>query len=293
MQRAVRTFNYYMSRQYLLFVPSGGLGNRMRAVASAYSLHEQTGVDVRVLWFRDWGLDSPFSEIFQPVDELGFTLRDAKRIEYFIYDRPRKHNLFIPRLPQAFLFGARIDEKQVKPLKYQGFDFAKWLTRDSRSKFMSCYQHFGNYSDSLYKHLFVPCKEVDVMIAANTNRFSAHTMGVHIRRTDNRRSIEQSPLELFYAVIDAEVAAHDDTCIFLATDDEPTKSAMRERYGQRVITAADEACRGSVSGIRGAVADMYSLARCGKIYGSAGSSFSVLASRLGGVPLQIVKKEQP
>ena len=51
------------NQRQLCFIPSGGLGNRMRAVASAYLLHSQTGVEVRVKWFRDWALDAPFAAL--------------------------------------------------------------------------------------------------------------------------------------------------------------------------------------------------------------------------------------
>ena len=60
---------------------------------------------------------------------------------------------------------------------------------------------------------------------------------------------------------------------------------MREEFGNRIITAGEEAFRGNVDGIRGGLADMYTLARTQCIYGSAGSSFSEMASYIGGKPL--------
>ncbi len=46
---------------------------------------------------------------------------------------------------------------------------------------------------------------------------------------------------------------------------------------------------GSLEGIREGVADMYTLARTQKIYGSFQSSFSNIAAQLGRVPLEILK----
>ena len=43
-----------MRKGQLLFVPSGGLANRMRAIASAYTLTQQTDSDLQVVWFQDW-----------------------------------------------------------------------------------------------------------------------------------------------------------------------------------------------------------------------------------------------
>lgn len=64
-----------MSKGSLLFVPVGGLANRMRAVASAYNLARHTGVNLSVVWFGDWAVNARFCNIFEPVN--GLCLRDA------------------------------------------------------------------------------------------------------------------------------------------------------------------------------------------------------------------------
>ena len=43
-----------------------------------------------------------------------------------------------------------------------------------------------------------------------------------------------------------------------------------------------------MDGIRDGVADMYTLARTQRIYGSFQSTFSEMASQLGGIPLQVL-----
>ena len=40
----------------------------------------------------------------------------------------------------------------------------------------------------------------------------------------------------------------------------------------------------------GAMVDLYCLAKCSKIYGSHGSSFSDVAARIGNIPLKVMKK---
>ena len=47
-----------MKKGSLMFIPSGGLANRMRAIASAYALTQETESDLQVVWFRDWALRS-------------------------------------------------------------------------------------------------------------------------------------------------------------------------------------------------------------------------------------------
>ena len=55
-----------MNKGKLLFVPSGGLANRMRAMASAWQMAQHTGVKVETVWFCDWALNAPFHAIFPP-----------------------------------------------------------------------------------------------------------------------------------------------------------------------------------------------------------------------------------
>ena len=79
--------------------------------------------------------------------------------------------------------------------------------------------------------------------------------------------------------------------IYLATDDEATKAAMRKRYGKRVIMSNAKATRESTDGIRDALVEMYALSRTRHIFGSAGSTFSPIAACLGDVPITILQRD--
>lgn len=275
----------------IYYVPVGGLGNRMQALVAAYNLHLATGIAVRVLWFRDWALDAPFSSIFQPICQEGFVVKDATPFDSLLYDRPRRHNFYVPLLPQRLLFSRRIMETQTVALKAQGFDFEQWAKEAKGNVYFACYESFGNVSDALYDQLLRLSPAVSDKLQAITNRFSAHTIGLHIRRTDNQRSIADSPLYLFENKIKEDLEKNPATCVFLATDDEETKKTLSEEFPGKIITSGKAAVRGSVDGIQDALAEMYALASCSVIYGSAGSSFSIIASKLKQTPLTILKKE--
>jgi hypothetical protein len=66
------------------------------------------------------------------------------------------------------------------------------------------------------------------------------------------------------------------------------KHELKERFGQRIITPSATASRNDIEGIRGGLADMYTLAATCHIYGSAGSSFSPMAASIGNTPLEII-----
>ena len=88
--------------------------------------------------------------------------------------------------------------------------------------------------------------------------------------------------------IKQEIKTHADTKIFLATDDQQTKSTLMLQFGERILTSREEATRGNLVGITDGLADMLTLASTQMIYGSAGSSFSEMASKIGNTPLYIL-----
>ncbi len=273
----------------LTFVPAGGLANRMRATAAAYTLACRVGSEMDAVWFCDWALNAPFHALFEPVSLEGMTLRDASWADRVMLDRPRRKNFFIPSLFQRIMFRSALYEARITPLRRQNFDFEQWARQGN--VYLASYTGFLPYDFALLRQLFVPLPEVERSIARFTRQFGSHTIGVHIRRTDNVDSIRQSPTELFIDAIDRELQANPATTIFLATDSEAIKDEMRRRYGERVLTATEEADRDSIEGIRGGIVDMFALSRTDKIYGSFQSSFSELASQIGGVELQILSKD--
>ncbi|MBQ3742199.1 MAG: hypothetical protein IJP74_11920 [Prevotella sp.] len=276
-----------MDRNTFVMVPCGGLANRMRATASAFALAQQTGNSLQIVWFRDWALNAPFSAIFKPQPML--PLREATIADHLLYDRARRHNLWLPALPQRLLFSKRLHEEDIWTLMTSNFDFAAWA-RDSRC-YMSNYMDFHPYPSELLHRLFVPVSEVADAVDRFRNQLSSsNIVGIHIRRTDHVISIQSSPTSLFIDKIKEEIDAHADTKVFLATDSNDVKRELRQAFGQRIVTPDAEARRDGIDGIRGGLADMYTLAATHKIYGSKGSTFSKMAARLGNIPLQFLEK---
>ena len=280
----------------LLLVPSGGLGNRMRAIASAWQLCRRTDSTLQVVWFQGWGMHAAFADLFEPIVADGLSLREARWYDYAVNDRPRRHNLWLPWLPQRLYYRGRvISELQVAGLRDGGFDFDGWLRGGSqggggchgRRHYMSCYDEFGTFGDSCYASLFRPNRHVMQLVAGYRRQLRGYVIGMHIRRTDHVDAISKSPVELFLNVGQRELSAHPDLTIFLATDSEEVKQQLRRVFGKRVVTSAHEASRDSVAGLREGLADLWMLSRCRHIYGSSGSSFSVMAARLGGCGLTV------
>lgn len=280
-------YNLFDWMKKITFVPVGGLANRMRAIASVTTLAEKTHSGLDVIWFQDWALNAPFSRLFEPISCVHLSMRNASLGDFLFCDRPRKHNLFVPRLFQLFAFDDCIYERSFYSLIKNGFDFEAWMYKKN-NVYMASYSAFQQYESDLISKLFVPIEEIRHKVNIQSCLFTENVIGVHVRRGDNVWSIEQSPLQLFYEKLDLEIDNNERTIIYLATDSEEVKVKMKERYGQRVSFQANSADRSSVSGIQDGIVDMYTLAKTKKIYGSFQSSFSEMAAQISGIPLEIL-----
>lgn len=272
----------------ITFVPVGGLANRMRAVASAVTLAEKIKSELRIVWFQDWALGAPFSQLFETIDKPVACLRDATKRDYLLLDRPRSKNFRFPRLYQKISFDSCLYEQFITPLCKKNFDFEGWAK--DKHVYLASYTAFQPYKHELVRHLFIPLEEIREEIDRRSCLFSEYMVGVHIRRTDNKDSILHSPIELFYSKLDQDIKDCDQIGIYLATDSEEVKQVMRKRYGDRLLVSDKQAGRDSLEGIKDGIVDMYTLSRTQKIYGSFQSSFSDMAAQIGGVPLEILKQ---
>ena len=76
-------------RSRIILIPIGGLANRMRAIASGWSLANAVQKDFIVVWHRNYELNASFNNIFK--DDLPFKIIEPNRFIYHsFYEFPRK-----------------------------------------------------------------------------------------------------------------------------------------------------------------------------------------------------------
>ncbi len=130
-----------------------------------------------------------------------------------------------------------------------------------------------------YRYLH-PNKQILREINEVTQAFKPDTIGIHIRRCDNDKAISSSPTEVFVSTIGRILVDQPTRTFFLATDDIALRSFLKNSFPKSIITRDSPTNRDSVSGMRSAVVDLWSLACCHDIWGSIGSSFSELAYQI-------------
>ena len=110
-------------------------------------------------------------------------------------------------------------------------------------------------------------------------------VGVHIRRTDHTKCIENSPLEYFIDMMNKVNKEDISTKFYLATDCLETKNKLKEMFKERIYTSDIVLKRTSKEGVKGALQDFVSLSNCSKIIGTKYSSFSEMAALYGNIEL--------
>lgn len=248
----------------ILLRPLSGLCNRLRAIKSAIKLSSEAHCQCICFWQTDPYMNAQFRDLLYPIAGLPvFDVGCDNLLKRVIFHR-------------------------WNCLSYRG---KEWPVRNDAIQCASsirpwaistCYEFWpgGDYS------WLRPRQEIIEMV--KTINIDNSVIGIHIRRTDNEMSCKYSPLEMFISRIRTELEMFPDSLFFLATDDEETKTVLDREFGSAIITRDSVTSRNDEGGVQDAFVDLLLLSRCKKIIGSYWSSFSVTASQISGIPLEIV-----
>ena len=272
----------------LTLIPVGGLANRMKAIDAAVALAQDAQMNLHIIWFKDFGLNCRFDQLFEPLKQKNVTLKEANWIDKIIYDRPRRKNFYLPRLFQRVLFDACIYEQKATQLFYKHFDYLTWA-KNKNTYIASCVYFYPQTNRPLFS-IFQPCLQIQQQIDLCCRAFTLPTIGIHIRRTDNIGSITHSPTSLFIERMKEEIRKDEKCLFYLATDSEKEKEQLKKIFGKNLITSPHAADRNSISGMKDALTELYILSRTNKILGSMQSSYSETAAQISGIPYELLKK---
>lgn len=258
----------------MLIEPMGGICNRLRAIVSAQVLAHDRVSSLYIIWKRDHHLSARFEELFvKPPDiRTVITIGNARLYGYF--------NAIV-----CSLFRRKLEQPDVEAMNRNHADYVRYAA--GSSLFIRTYSRFHEGTDfSRIK----PLPEI-IRVVESYGLGTSEVVGVHIRRTDNQRSIACSPTDLFIAAMQAEIAKNESVRFFLATDSPEEEHVLRQTFPGRITvhpkTSLD---RNEPRAIRDALVDLYCLAGCKRLIGSYWSSFTDTAAAIGGIPLLVIKK---
>lgn len=261
----------------ILVEPLGGLCNRMRTLDAAFALAQQLQRELHVAWPLRSNLNCRFDALFELPSAITHMnqFRDPKWLRSWRLRRYKKS------------FERFFDEAEMSELARQRFAFESIATY--RSVAIRTFERFHPTRSRFAE--FIPIAPIQKQIASCVGSGS-EMVGVHIRRTDNKRSIESSPTAKFIACMRDELNANSDTRFFLATDSPAEEMQLHKEFPGRIVTHPKiSLARNDPKAIVDAVIDLYCLARCRKLIGSFYSSFTDTAAELYGTQLLIAQTE--
>lgn len=288
--------------------PDAGLGNRLYCLYSALYYQKATGRPFDVIWLRENCCNVPFDALFNK-NAMDKSIRIITTWHLGYKNRYAVPSI-ISNIYMAFVrrFNKYYTAESTREVYNK--DGENGIKKIINEYDRLCIKANGKFFDvsnfDIIRNEIVPAKAINDMVddIMNTgycglksetdmvNNGNAPTIGIHIRRTDNKTSIANSPVEAFTDIMSRLVENDQKTRFYLATDDELIENELKSKYN--IIphkTFGETKSRDSVTGIMDAYVDMLCLSRCDKIYGSYGSSFSEMAALIGNKPIEIVVKE--
>lgn len=265
----------------LCIVPMGGLCNRLRLVLSIVEISSRwPNLRFEIDWSKHPECYAWFEELFEPLHLPAITIHHQR----WWTALHRRRNGWWPglvRLAMGYTF------QRGEYLPKDETALSKVLSRHHRLYIASGFS-LCDYSAASIAHLR-PVPALQERINEIVSRFAPHTIGIHIRRTDNTVSQQHSRLQDFHAAIQREIAQDEQVRFFLCTDDAAVKAEFCQKYGHRILTQTSPVARDTLAGMQDAVVDLWCLAHTQKILGSYWSSFTDMAAELRQIPLEVVQ----
>jgi len=265
----------------IVIKPYGGLANRMRAIDSASVLADLYNIQLTVIWEMSFELNCSFQKLFEVPHNIDIHVYPingiVKRANDFICRNAAKAGIYLPIGYHRYLY-----DREIERLMNINTDF-KELIGNYRSVYIRTVKRFY-YGDKLFNN-FRPVAMLRDTINTLTCNFSDNTIGVHIRRKDNIKAIQHSPLKIFIDQMNHEIGVKPQTMFFVATDSAKDEASLKKIFGDRILTYPKVLERDSEKGIQDALIDLYCLSNTKKILGSYYSSFSEVAAQINDIEL--------
>lgn len=235
-----------------------GLCNRLRGWGSIGALADLDNIPFIVCWRRDGECQSNFTDLFVPWRCIPGPL--AARAHF--------------KRPLVFAGGCRSLYSGVNwPCSYRRF------TRGRNAE-------FDEKVAERWRNLKLR-DEYQQSVDDFMRRVPDDVVGVHVRRTDLLKRHENSD-GILCDRLDAEIEKNPDIQFLLCADNPASVRLLQERYGDRMHWRKQWLKEGwrkhqRNGPISEAAVDLFCLARTTRIIGTHRSSFSLFASRLGGI----------
>lgn len=276
-----------MSEPIMIIEPCAGLGNRLLGLGSACAVAQKLNRKLVVIWKREVGCNVRADALFSLPMEVVEISENGMKKEPFAQIKGDYEKKKWRRRADCFLECGEVED--IK--KESGYEGLYRFLEAKESVYLKSFGPICEVDADSYRFL-KPSRAIEEKGAPLFQQLDKNCVGVHVRRTDHTEAIANSPIELFAEQMSRELAKNCNTRFFVATDDKRVRSELQERLPEAKLIFPESGIidRNSGAGVEDALIEMLALSKCRKILGSYNSTFSLLASYMGGIPLEVVKK---
>lgn len=266
----------------------------MQAMASAYFFSKKYHKNMCILWNNNGDLAADFDDVFEAVP--GVRVVRATTDGYRRKPLLRLKSEIIRRIISAKCdYVTEVDEWGPGPEMRLGgiYPFIDEKIRNAKNIYVKSWAVFAPvYEDQQITLDFLkPSEKVCQRGQELFDRIDANTIGVHIRRTDHEEAIAGSPTEVFINKMREEMEKDPQCRFFVATDDQKVEEELSSLFQQKVFFKNGKSWgRKHTEGMLDGCVDLWALSKCKKILGSKGSTFGMIAAKLGSNQLEIITK---
>lgn len=255
-----------------------GLGNRLRALASAAAIARATDRELVVLWTPDHHCECKLTDLFE-YDGLCLSSADGIPVE------TRRYNYM--EIEQGAVKGEAIDltgqvDVMVRSAYVLTHPSSQWDTENTELRRLKPTRKVMDLVQSV--ELPADCVGVHVRMEAGKGLDHHSYDSAQNWSSESHEKIHywraKSHYSAFMRRIDQLLSKHPSLAIFVATDLPETYETFRQYYGKRLRYLPRDHYDRSSAQLLTALADALLLSRCNRMLGSTWSSFSELAIRL-------------
>lgn len=265
-----------------------GLANKLRVIESVVSLAKDLDSPVEIIWVPDWQMVAHYRDLFEPSELFSITEHNKFKYSRSSFSLNKYKKPLSKLINHYYGIDVAFNEADIAGQVRPGHWNIRSMSEGKTTYIDTCHNFYP------YHYNFSWVRPVPV-IADRIRNFEEkikqrNCIGLHIRRTDNISSVENSPDHLFENAIREEIRRDSYSVFFLATDDYKTQSHFIDLFGaERILIHPKKFGRDSVDAIRDAVVDWILLTKCSKLYCSYYSSFSETVIAVSNAPAITLK----
>ena len=174
-------------RSHITLVPTGGLCNRMISILNAIDVCKNHDISIDIKWWKNKEIFVDFEELFLPIKDNKITI---SKLTQFKHLPSLKRNFFLPTLLRQFFF-----DRQYTSSDHPHNLTIEQIIGNHTNIYISTFTRFSLCTPSRnIASVFRPTKEIEDNISQVTQQYNKHTIGIHMRRTDNVCPTNMTPL---------------------------------------------------------------------------------------------------